>query len=59
MESAIYRKGRVLSGSQAKNKKKAYHKAKLIIRDTFGVDFNLARKYLNDNGYYCSSWPKK
>lgn len=58
MGSAIYLRGRVLSGSQAKNSKKAWHKAKLIMRDEFGIEFNSARKHMNDKGFYCAAWPK-
>lgn len=59
MGSAIYSKGRVLSGSQAKNSKKAWHKAKLIMRNMFGIEFKDARKHLNDKGFYCAAWPRK
>ena len=59
MSSAIFRGGRVLSGSQAKNSRRAWHKAKLIIRDTFGIDFNYVRDYINKNNFYCAEWKKR
>lgn len=59
MKSAIYLNGHVLSGSQANKPRNAWKAARLIIRNTFGVEFKYCGKYLIDNKYYCSAWPKR
>lgn len=56
MKSAIFCKGRVLSGTQANTRRNSYLKAGQIIHRNYGIPLKECRKYLKENGYYCAKW---